>query len=60
MPILIHLIVGELQLVEGHYLLHPVGADGRGVGMHMDSGRGDGIRFPGHHPAGALGRYILL
>lgn len=52
MAILVELIVGQLQLVEGHYLLHPVGTGGRRIGMHMNTWRRYGIRFACHHPAG--------
>lgn len=51
MAILVELIVGQLQLVEGHYLLHPVGAGGRRIGMHMNTWRRYGVRLARHHPA---------
>lgn len=53
MPILIQLIVGQLQLVEGHNLLHPIGAGRRRIGMDMYSRRRYGICFASDHPAGA-------
>lgn len=57
MSIFVQLVIGELQFVKGHDLLHPIGADGWRVGMHMNPGRGNGIRLASHHPAGAVANW---
>ena len=51
MAVLIQLIVGELELVEGDDLLHPLGALGGGVWVDVDAGRGVGVSLARHHPA---------
>ena len=51
MAVLIQLIVGELELVEGDDLLHPLGALGGGVRVDVDAGRGVGVSLARHHPA---------
>ncbi len=35
MSVLVHVVVGELDLVECDVTLHPVGSAGRAVGMHV-------------------------
>lgn len=60
MSIFVQLIVGEFQFVKGHYLFHPIGAGSRWVGMHVDPGRGDGIRLASHHPTGAKKNNIII
>ena len=51
MAILIQLIVGELQLVKGDDLLHPLSTLGRGVRVDMDPWRTVGVCLARHHPA---------
>lgn len=53
MPILIQLIVGQLQLVEGHNLLHPIGARRWRIRMHMYPRWRYRVRLARHHPARA-------
>ena len=43
MAVFIQLIVGELELVEGDDLFHPLSALGGGVWVHVDAGRGVGV-----------------
>lgn len=52
MAVLIQLVVGELQFVERHDLLHPCGPWCWRVGMQMDARRRNGIGLASHHPAG--------
>ena len=54
MAVFIQLIVGELELVEGDDLFHPLSALGRGVWVHVDPGRGVWVRFARHHPAAGV------
>ena len=35
MTMLVHVVVGELDLVEGDVTLHPVGPASRAVGVHI-------------------------
>ncbi len=51
MPIIIELIVGELELVEGHDLFHPGGAFRRRIRMDVYSRRRIRVRLARHHPA---------
>ena len=51
MSVIVQLVVGKLELVEADHLLHPLGALGGGVGVHVDAGRRVGVRLPRHHPA---------
>ena len=50
MSVLIQLIVGEFELVEGDNLFHPLGPLGRGVRMDVDPRGGVGVGLTGHHP----------
>ena len=50
MSVLIQLIVGEFELIEGDNLFHPLGSFGRGVGMDVDPRGGVGVGLAGHHP----------
>lgn len=52
--IVIHLIVRQFDFVKGYDLLHPVRAFSRRVGMNMDAGRSDGVRFSCHNPRRAV------
>lgn len=54
MAVFIQLIVGELELVEGDDLFHPLSALGGGVWVHVDPGRGVWVRFARHHPAAGV------
>lgn len=51
MSIVVKLIVGELQLVEGDELAHPVAARSRGVRVDVDAWRGYRVRFARYNPA---------
>lgn len=51
MSIVIKLIIGEFQLVEGDQLAHPVAARSRGVGVDVDARRGYRVRFARYNPA---------
>ena len=51
MSVIVQLVIGELELVEGHNLLHPLSSFSRRVWMNMYPGRRIRIRFPRHHPA---------
>ena len=51
MAVFIQLIVGELELVEGDDLFHPLSALGGGVWVDVDPGRGVGVGLARHHPA---------
>ena len=48
--VLVEVVVGELELVEEHGLLHPVGARGRGVRVDVETARHVGLGLPRHHP----------
>ena len=48
--IVIQLVVGEFEFVEGNELFHPVGPFGRGLGMDVNPGRGIGVGLPCHNP----------
>lgn len=50
MSILVQIVVGQFQLVEAHWLLHPVGAGGRGVGVDVEAPGHVWFRFSGDHP----------
>lgn len=52
MAVVVHLVVGELELVEGDDLLHPLGPGGRAVGMDVYPRWGHWIGFARDHPAG--------
>ena len=54
MAVLIQLIVGELELVEGDHLLHPLGPLGRGVWVDVDPRGRVGVSLACHHPAGGV------
>ena len=54
MSIIIHLIVRQFDFVEGDDLLHPVAASGRRVGVNVDAGRSDWVRFSCHNPRRAV------
>ena len=54
MAVVVELIVGELELVEGDHLLHPLGALGGTVGMDVDPRGGVWVRLAGHHPVGGV------
>ena len=54
MPVVVHQIIGKLQFIKGHDLLHPLGSLGGGVGVDMDPPRHVGIRLSRHHPARAV------
>ena len=54
MSVLVQLIVGEFELIEGDDLLHPLGPLGGGVGVDVDPGRRVGVCLAGHHPAGGV------
>lgn len=51
MPEGIQVVVGELQLLEGHELPHPVRSSGRRVRVHIQPARHGGFCLPSHHPA---------
>lgn len=51
MAIVIQLVVGELQLVEGNQLTHPVGARRRGIRVHVDARWRHWVCLACHHPA---------
>lgn len=53
MSVVIQLVVGELELVEGEHLLHPLSAFRRGVGVDVDAWGRVGVRLPRHNPRGA-------
>ena len=50
-PVLVQLVVGQLELVEGDHLLHPLRPLGGRVWVHVDPGRGVGVGLARHHPA---------
>ena len=50
-PVLVQLVVGQLELVEGDHLLHPLRPLGGRVGVHVDPGRRVGVSLARHHPA---------
>ena len=50
MSVLVQLIVGEFELVEGHNLLHPLSSLGRGVRVDVDPRGGVGVGLAGHNP----------
>ena len=54
MSVIIHLMVGQLQLVETNNLLHPVCASGRRIWVNMDPGRRGRVCLPGHDPVGGV------
>ncbi len=60
MSVVVQLVVGELELVEGDDLLHPVGAAGGGVGVHVDpAGTREGERS-GYVRVGITSEPLLL
>ena len=50
-PVLVQLVVGQLELVEGDHLLHPLRPLGGRVWVHVDPGRRVGVGLARHHPA---------
>ena len=50
MSLLIQVVVGELEFVEGTWLLHPVGARGRGIRVDVESSRHMGFCLASDHP----------
>ena len=54
MAVLVQLIVGEFELVEGDHLLHPLGSFRGGVGVDMDARGGVGVGLSSHDPAGSV------
>ena len=54
MAVLVQLIVGELQFIEGDDLFHPLSSLSRGVGVDVDPGWGVGVRLARHHPTGGV------
>ena len=51
MSVLVQLIVGEFELIEGDHLFHPLGSFSRGVGVDVDPRGGVWVGLPCHHPA---------
>jgi len=47
----VEVVVGQLELLEGHQLPHPVRAGGRRVRVHIQSPRHRRLGFPRHRPA---------
>lgn len=54
MAIVIQQIVGQLELVEGDNLLHPLGPLGRRVRVVVHAARRGGVCLPGHQPGRAV------
>lgn len=54
MAVVIQQVVGQLELVEGHDLLHPLCTFGRRVRVVVHSAWSGGVRLPGHQPGGAV------
>ena len=54
MAVFIQLIVGELELVEGDDLFHPLSALGGRVWVDVDPGRGVWVRLASHNPAAGV------
>ena len=48
--VVVELVVGEFEFVEGDGLFHPLTPASRRLGMNVDPRRGDRIRLSGHHP----------
>lgn len=53
MSVLVQLIVGQLQLVEGDHLLHPASSRRRRVWVDVNARRRYGIGLPRDHPTRA-------
>ena len=47
-------IIGEFELVEGHYFGHPLFPGGGGVRVDVHSLRHLRVRLPRHHPSGVV------
>jgi hypothetical protein len=54
MPVIVQLVVGEFELVEGNGLLHPWSARRRWVWMDVDARWWNWVGFSGHNPTGAV------
>lgn len=52
--VFIQQVVGQLELVEGDDLLHPLGPLGRRVRVVVDTARRGGVCLPGHQPGRAV------
>ena len=50
MSVLVQVVVGQLELVEGDHLLHPDCPGGRRVGVDVEPAGHVGFCFTGHHP----------
>jgi len=47
----VKVVVGELELLEGNQLPHPVGSSSGGVGVHVEAAGHGRFCLPGHGPA---------
>lgn len=54
MAVVIQQVVGQLELVKGHDLLHPLCTLGRRVRVVVYTAWRGGVRLPGHQPGGAV------
>ena len=54
MAVVVQLVVGELELVKGDHLLHPLGAFSGTVGVDVDPGGRVGVGLSSHHPAAGV------
>lgn len=50
MSIVVQLVVGQLELVKGDNLLHPLGSGGRRVRVDVHPGRRHGVSLASDHP----------
>lgn len=51
MSIIIQLVIGEFELIEGHDLFHPMGSFGWGIWMNVNPGWRVWISLSCHNPA---------
>lgn len=56
----IEVVVGELELLEGNQLPHPVGTSSRGVGMNVQPPGHGRLCFPRHRPAWGHGTELRV
>lgn len=54
MSIVVQLIIGELELVEGDRLFHPVRSAGGAIGVHVYPWRRDRVGSACHNPGAAV------